>query len=320
MARWRGRGKSKQDHQKHTWKQVGLTVMAFALVMFVIPMAFSVSDAINDSAASSTQLKCLTLEDFGHQASDGGGHLLNSVTVIHTNATGTTTWNALTLYDADTLSKDYNQVIVTYTNPTENAARLGTMMIQANVSTQWLIAHNIVAVKISLNTSSAKELSIGGSAYTEGATGYAMNMGVQGGGVNLHKNVAFPVEPYGALNATWAHETATQDIHVNTTSTRWTSVTVDVDATNLLKADTYLGSATNSTFIIALLATGNTDATSLIEGDSVKFRVEFIGSAVSSTVISEYMVGGLGVILLLAALVCTPWVNPSSKGTRRRSR
>jgi hypothetical protein len=305
--------KNNQAVERKKNRSIITTVLAFGLVMFVIPMAFGPADVVNGAVAGTSQQKILLTNDLGHQYASA--YINSAVFAYHKDGSGTYNLSAQTTYSAEVLGTNYNQVVLSYATTTEHATRAGSVAIQSNVSTQWLIAHKIVYVKFSIQTASVKEVALFGSSYAEsGGVLLGSNTGGIMGRGKIIDTVFLPVTPYEAVNATWAHAISSTGMHMNATPLEWRYVLIDVDATNLLKADTFLGSPTNSTFVIVLGQTGDTDATSLIHGTSIKFRIEFFGSAVSGIEISEYMVGGLGVLLILGSAVASPWVNPTRRG------
>lgn len=319
MVRNRGHG---HDRSHANVRQVLITLCAFALVFLVVPLAFGLGNVINTSFGVSNAKKILHDVDWSNTTMWAAS--FGSAFTYHLNVTNVPAKDEQVVYTGEALDTNFNELVIDYVVATESATRQTILMLFTNVTTTWMIEHHIVAVSVSMNSSSDKTLDLYGEvtdAYKEydNTVQSVWGMGYQAvkddGHVDYAAVPCHVFEDYSDNASYVTDSTHPHNVQVNLSNDRWTTAFLDVDAVSLLRADTYLESQDNTTFQIALTITGNTDATSIVIGDAFKVKIEFWSSVINQFDLSSMIVFGLGFGLIIMAVYCTPYANT---GGRRR--
>lgn len=304
------------------------TVLALVFVLFIVPWSFGISTALND-ALTGTVLNTVDTAADVTALSKYGEVGAGDVVYGHLNESTIWSYEDLEVYWPADLGTDYAQVIVTATDTTQDTERGTVIMVRMAYEPQDWIDQRVTALQVTMRYSSAKTLMVAGCAYAEGTSalgsgGFDARFQLSGIDGTDYK---YATGIYDTMTSAGVFENATHgvvtsgDAVMNLTSTVSVVAVLPVSEISVLKADTYFGTSDgNASFQFALSMTGDTDATSIIVGDYLKFKIEVLGSATSGTQISEWAVGILGAVLIIGSAMISPVWNPSAGGKRMRGR
>ena len=213
---------------------------------------------------------------------------------------------------------------MTAPNSTQSSTRFTCLWIALNLTVDDLIDMKVSSISLSLMASTAKTLKwVSEGTYTAYADGtYYPAEHLEGvrflGWESTSDIMVTPITTEVAVaNDTWG--TYSTGWTMNVSATEWHTYEFSLDEMSKFRASTDI-TLDYESLCLVISGSGNTDGTSIIPGDSYKFKVELYGEAVSAVGVSEYLVGGLGIMLIFGSVAISPLWNPGEPGGMKRLR
>lgn len=235
-----------------------------------------------------------------------------------THETATQTWpeEKQSVFTSNVLDQPYNEIIVSYETATQDSTRAATLMIDVGLSADDVINKGIVNITIGLSTNTDKTLkSTAPATVTEITSGMASRY-LQFVGTDGTTVKAIAPSFHMTCNETYGYESG-GSVYFNLTSVMH-NYTFSLAQTDVLQAANYLNGMTLQGMVFAIATSGNTDATSIIQGDQIMFTVDAYGKTVNGYALNEVMLGACGALMIVLAIFATPFVNVGGRMTGRR--
>lgn len=298
---------------KQTVKKYKSHIAALAVIVLVlaVPMgAAAMADGMNDMiGGGSKQLQTFdTPSEFNTKSQLTKGvynpALVSSAMSYHTTASSVETTDKQVLFSAETLGKEYNEIVVSYPDPTMKAGSTSSLWFGVDCSPNKIISSGAESMVLSLSASSDKVLTTRTDAYQE-ASQYPNSVqfyGVDGANVIT---VRIPVV-ITVTNATAGYQDT--GFIYNITS-EMQDYTITWAQSDILKAQVYLSKCSVVSMGIGLGSTLDTGAGAILDGDNIKFKLTLLGAYVNGYSVANIFMGLTGCCLLVGAVFATPFVN-----------